>query len=272
MKVARYPIKISNKKTTLVLGGFEAFHLGHIALIEEAKKFKLPVTLMMIENPSNIPNKKVNEYCEFNTRLIQAANLGIEQVMVLTFTDEIRNKNGEEFLKELIDIYNVQNIVVGKDFAMGHNRSLSAEKIKEILSTTTIVEPIKFNNVKLSTSTLKEMVEVGDVHIIKKLSPFSYTITTRVNDDKTFTFSTTTPQRGVYAAFVIVDSIKFWALVKIGFESNTILIPDLHLVNSGFDARIEMRKLIRIIIRTDQGKVTDEDKEKTIDYLSENNF
>lgn len=272
MKVARYPIQISNKKTTLVLGGFEAFHLGHIALIEEAKKLKLPITLMVIENPSGLPNKKTIEYCEFETRLIQAANLGIDQVVALTFTDEIRNKNGEEFLKELINIYNVQNIVAGKDFAMGHNRGLTAEKIKDIFENTIVVEPIKFNNIKLSTSTLKEMVEIGDVHIIKKLSPFSYTITTRVNNDRSFDFATVKPQRGVYAAFVVVDSIKFWAMVKIGFESNTILIPDLHLVNSGFDARIEMRKLIRVIVRTDQDKVMDEDKEKTIDHLSENNF
>ncbi len=272
MKVARFPIKISNKKTTLVLGAFESFHFGHMALINEAKSLKRPITLMMVENPSGLPNKKTSEYCDFDTRLIQAANLGIEQVMSVNFDDETKNKNGEEFLKELIVLSNAQHIIVGKDFAMGFNRQMSAEKIKNTFPKTIIVEPVKFNDAKLSTSVLKELVETGDVDIIKKLSPFSYTITTRVHDDKTFAIDSTEPHKGVYAAFVVVNQVKFWALVKIGFEANTIIIPDLNIINSGFDARIEMRKLIRIFVRKDQDQVQEIDQEKAIAYLSENNF
>lgn len=209
MKVARYPKKISDKKTTLVLGAFESFHYGHISLIDTAKGLKRPVTLMMIENPNNLPNKKTSEYADFETRLVQAANLGIDQTLAITFTDEIKNKQGEVFLKELIEITNAHHIVVGKDFAMGFGRSMTAEKIKEIFPSTTIVEPVKFNSSKLSTSTLKELVETGDMDIIKKLSPFSYTISTRVSDDKKFSISTTIPQRGIYAAFAVVDQIKY---------------------------------------------------------------
>lgn len=209
MKVARYPNKISDKKTTLVLGAFESFHYGHISLIDEAKRLRRPITLMMIENPNHLPNKKSSEYADFETRLIQAANLGIDQTLVIPFTAEIKNKQGEEFLKELIKITNAQHIVVGKDFAMGFNRSLTAEKIKELFPSTTIAEPVKFNSSKLSTSTLKELVETGDMDVIKKLSPFSYTISTRVGDDKTFKISTAMPQRGIYAAFVVVNQIKF---------------------------------------------------------------
>lgn len=272
MKVARYPIRISKAKTTLVLGAFDSFHFGHIALIDEAKKLRCPVTLMMIENPSNLPSKNSSSYCDFDTRLIQAANLGIDQTQVIKFNEEIKNMPGEKFLAKLVELTNAINIVVGKDFAMGFNKDTNAEKILKLYpDKTIIVNPVKFSDAKLSTTTLKELVETGAVDVIKKLSPFSYTITTRVTAEKTFEYETTKLQRGVYATFVIVNDIKFWSLVKIGFESNLIIVPDLNIVNSGFDARIEFRKMIRIIVRKDQDDVSAEDKAKVVAFLLNNN-
>ena len=270
MKVARYPIKISDKKSTLILGSFESIHYGHMSLIEEAKKKKQIITLLMIENPTNIPGKKSSEYCAFETRLQQVANLGIDQVVVLTFNDEVKNMEGEKFFESLVKLANATHVVVGKDFAMGHNRTLTAEKIKTIFENTSIVEPIKFNDVKLSTTTLKELVEVGQVDVVKKLSPFSYTITTRVSNEKTFDITTTLPHKGIYAAFAIVNDIKYWCMVKVGFDNNEIIIPDLQIKNSGFDTRIEMRKQIRTIIRKEQDIILDSDREKAILYLQNN--
>lgn len=209
MKVARYPLKISNKKSILILGSFETIHLGHLALIDTAKDLKETITLLMIEQPSNIPGKKTSEYCNLETRLIQAANIGVDQVIVVDFTEEIKNKDGLKFFNELVELSNATHVVIGKDFAMGHNRTLTAEKIKEVFPKTTIVEPVKFNNTKLSTTTLKELVEVGQVDVVKKLSPFSYTISTRVSNEKTFEIKTTMPHKGVYAAFTIVNDVKY---------------------------------------------------------------
>jgi len=70
MKVINYNKKKLLTQHTLIMGGFESFHNGHLKLINEAKKDKRPIALMMVKDPKSIPGHDKYIYASLKTRLL----------------------------------------------------------------------------------------------------------------------------------------------------------------------------------------------------------
>lgn len=269
MIVTYFPNKLPGGKTTLVLGGFESFHKGHELLFNKAREFKNKIAVMLFEQPSLLPKNNKKEYASLNVRLQQLANYGIEKAIVVKFTDEIKNMNGQDFLKKLVDLTNATQLVCGNDFAMGFNRGYGAEDIAKDYQLS-IVEMVKYNEQKISTSLLKELVESGGVDTIKKLSSFSYTIDSKLEKDFTFAINILPPHKGIYAAWAVIDEVKYWALVKIGYNDNFAEIPDFLFTKNAPLVTFEMRKMTRAFIKKEQDIIFPEDRKKVINYLVDN--
>lgn len=268
MKVTRYPNTISNTKKTMVIGAFAGIHNGHIALLEAAKTFKHKTVVMIIENPQDLPNADKREYVSLDIRLQQLSNLGVQETIVLKFDEEIKNTDGKVFVDKLIEKYNVSKIVVGSDFAFGRNRSMTANILQKDHDAA-IVKIQQENNVKISTKLMVESVELGQVSFIKRISPFSFTLKERINPDKTFSKSKIlNPHPGIYAAYTIVNTLRYWSVVRVSFTGdNEILVKQLQVTNTGFDATIEFRKSIRTIVKKEHDKITEKDIEDVAKYL-----
>ena len=268
MKVTRYPNVISKSKKTLVMGTFAGIHNGHKTLLDVAKSFKHKLLVMIIENPQDLPMSHKKEYVSLDIRLQQLSNLGIEEVVVLKFDDVIENTDGKTFIEKMIKDHNVVKIAIGSDFAFGKNRSMNAKMLEKDYDAT-VVKIQQSNNVKISTKLLIESVELGHVSFIKKISPFSFTLNERVDANNHFPKSKIlNPHPGIYAVFSIVNTLRYWSVVRIGFDGdNEVIIKQLQVKNAGFDATFEFRKQIRSIIKKDQDKITEKDIEDCATYL-----
>ena len=269
MKVSNYPNKISSGKRTLVLGTFASIHNGHLKLIKKAHTLKNKVIVMIIANPNDLPASHKTNFESLDIRLQQLSNLEIHECVVVNFNLKIRNTTGEDFVKSLVDLYNIKKIVVGEDFAMGKNASFKANHIAAKYDTE-IVKVLRIGGSKISTKLLVEMVKLGDVDLVKKNSPYYYSINTRVSNMNFFKISDgiTIPHPGVYSAWSTVNDIKYSSLVRISRTGqHEIMIKDLNLSNTGYDVEINFVKQLRSVIRNDFDLFKKSDWTHSTEYL-----
>lgn len=266
MKINTFPGKLTSGKKVMVLGSFNSFHFGHEKLLKTAKKHKKKVVFLLIDNLSILENTHKKPYHSLEIRLQHLANIGVDEVLLIKFNNEIKKMDGKSFAKTLFENYNVEKFIVGKDFSMGENSKYKSSDLAKDFDTE-IVEEFKVNDKKISTSILREMVEFGDVHSIKKVSPFYFTKDFRIMADKTFKTEGLMPHNGVYAAWTIVNDVKYWSAVLVSKNKNIVHIPDLLVENAGFDSQIEFVKKVRAIIKNNDDVISEEDIKKTIEIL-----
>ena len=266
MKVIKYPKDYKKNKKTMILGSFNSFHNGHYKLLEEARKQKNKIAILLIENIKILKRNDKKDFHSLDVRLQHLSNIGIDYAIVLSLDSEVMSKQGKDFAAELVEKYNIESFVVGEDFAMGKMASYKAKDLQSDFPTT-IVKDLEINNKKISTSLLNEFVEFGEVDLVKKCSPFYFTINTHVTPKNTFKIDGLAPHSGVYAAWTIVNDVKYWSVVKIFKNDGEIIVPDLVIKNSGFDAQIEFSKQVRSIIRSEFNIFEKEDEIKVLNYL-----
>lgn len=268
MKVTKFPNKISKSKKTMILGSFSGFHNGHKKLLEIAKTYKNTVIMIIMESPSKLPNKNIKDFESLKTRLQQLSNINVDEVAIIHFNEEIRNTEGLDFVTRLKEEYNVERFIVGKDFAIGRNASFKAKDLQSKFKTT-IVASEMIGNSKLSTTLLSEMVQLGDVDLIKKYTPFYFTLEARIKPNNLFEINNSIiPHSGLYSAWAVVNSVKYWSVVRISSTGNhELFIQDLLIKNSGYDVSIEFVKKIRMVIRKDFDNITEKDKKVAIEFL-----
>ena len=258
MEVAYYPKKITNKKTTLIMGGFKFIHNGHKRLIEVAKTFKNPISMMLIVRKEDL--------ISLDIRLVQLAKLGVSYVHVIKFDSKFQGTTGKDFLKTIKEISNAKNIVAGEDFTFGKNRTMSVKDIKDI----TIVKLAKINNKKVSTAFIKELITLGEVDVIKEMSPFPYTIQLNANAKKEITAGLPKDlHAGIYAIFAIVNSVKYYGYIYLNMKGGAkIFVPDLLVKNNSFKPVVRLIKMTRKIYVSKQDELLKDDEEKVILYLN----
>lgn len=274
MKVTHYPKTLNTKyKTTLILGSFETIHNGHLELINTARKLGKRIAIMLMDNPKDLPGfNKEKEFTSLNIRLQQLANLQVDFASVVKYDKHVALLEGKDFIKTLMKSVNASHIVIGKDFKCGRGGSFAAKDIVKEFKDVTVVEHKKINEKKISSSLLKEFLTLGEVDLVKKLSPFAYTIEAKVNSKNIVDISMYPKlHSGIYASSIIVNEIEYWALVHIS-QSNvaTIKVPDLQLKNSPYKGSLSLHKLIRIIVSSREDNIKDTDLENVAFYLKNN--
>lgn len=269
MKVTHFPNKITDKKTSLVLGSFESFHNGHMDLLIKANELNKNVCVMLIENVSNIPGASKEEYAPLDVRLQNLANLKVEFAIVVKFTPELRLMDGKEFIAKMIESCNAEYLVMGKDFKVGKGGEYKAIDIQKDYPKSVILEHKKVNDTKISTSILKEMVVLGDVDVIRKISPFPFQMQVHVSASGEFKLTNEVkPHSGVYAVMVDIRDIRYWGVAHISQgDVHKLIIPDFQVKNTPVDAVIHYFKLIKYIINSKSDIVEEKDKTLAAQYL-----
>ena len=263
MKVIRYGNKIKNKATTLILGGFSFIHNGHKHLIDYARQFKRPISIMIIENPEFFSHKSTVQ--PLDDRLQDLANLGVDFAIVVTINKTLAATSGEIFLEKIKESVNAKQTISGRDFALGKNKNLKAVNIENHI----IVDAFKVNNVKMSTSLLIEDLKLGNVRSIKKNSPFGYTTTVRVNTKNILQNQKLVNKScGIYAIYGEVNEILYWGYTHVDINGiEHIFLPQLKVKNQTYYVRVYYQNLIRKIIKSSNDKILPEDIINVKKYL-----
>ncbi|VEU75792.1 riboflavin kinase [Mycoplasmopsis maculosa] len=260
-----------------IIGSFESFHLGHNSLFEKAKEINKnlnrDIILVFFKDPENInKNHKNFIFTDFFYRIQSFANLGFLNAIYLEFS-KLKELKPDEFLRLLINDDNKQkvSIIVGEDFKFGFQGSGNKDLLIKTYGKENIyiLESLRIgNNIKISTSFIKECVELGDIELVNSLNLFKFGFTCDIENDENiniyFDEKIIQARPGLYIVYVEINSITYYAILKIDYKYKHFLtfIDFKFSGNSIKNARIIFLKSLRFFKDLVDLEITEKDLEK----------
>ncbi len=162
--------------SVVCIGTFDGVHRGHRALIEsaisEAQRIEAPPILVTFDRhpaATLAPNRQPPSIAtlEQNVRLFE--KLGIAICLILPFDRALADTSAEQFLEEiLIRRLRAAELVVGHDFALGHDRVGTPEWLQARFLTH-IINPVEVDGIRVSSSQIRQAILSGDVDHANRL-------------------------------------------------------------------------------------------------------
>ena len=227
----------------LTIGNFDGMHKGHLALFdkvkERAKSLQGQSAIMTFEpHPIKVimPGNGPPLITPIQQKLRLMEGTGIDVIFCLPFTKEFAAISARDFVKDiLVDKIGIKEIVVGYDYTFGHGRGGNIQLLKEMGShfgfTVHVVDPVRINNTLVSSTSIRNLVQEGNLKEAKKLLGRDYQISGTVvkgkdRGDRLLGFSTAnlelidelTPGVGVYAVSIHIDDQTYYGLTNIGYN------------------------------------------------------
>lgn len=270
---------------TLLLGGFDGLHAGHRSLLTAAKKTGLPVCITTIFGGKSdaLFGQEEREY------IFEQA--GIDCVLEIPFTDELKNTTAKDFLALLFAQINAKLVFCGEDYRFGKDASGTPVLLKETAPCPVEVMPLyRMGSEKVSASLVKELLGVGDLEAVNPIS--DYFVQGIVEHGRqvgrTYGFPTLNlslpsekllPPDGVYAGFVVTPKGTYKSIVNFGARPTFgVAEKKIEAYLEGFSGdlygatvRVYPKKFLRSVSRFESGEVLKEqlqrDKESLKDVL-----
>ncbi len=227
----------------LTIGNFDGMHKGHLALFdkvkERAKSLQGQSAIMTFEpHPIKVimPGNGPPLITPIQQKLRLMEGTGIDVIFCLPFTKEFAAISARDFVKDiLVDKIGIKEIVVGYDYTFGHGREGNIQLLKEMGTpfgfTVHVVDPVRINNTLVSSTSIRNLVQEGNLKEAKKLLGRDYQISGTVvkgkdRGDRLLGFSTAnlelidelTPGVGVYAVSIHIDDQTYYGLTNIGYN------------------------------------------------------
>lgn len=152
----------------VILGNFDGVHIGHQNLIKEAIKYANSHNLeSVVYTFSTLPSNK-KYLMTVDEKISAIKDLGVDRVYVEDFFD-VKNYTPQEFVKEILKgKLNAIKVFCGYNYTFGNNKSGNVNLLSELIDTTVINE-IKVNGIRTSSSTIREYIENGNLELANKL-------------------------------------------------------------------------------------------------------
>lgn len=249
--------KIIRRPCVACIGHFDGVHVGHQALIQKtvtsAKEMNLRSVLITFDpDPLNILLKQETPYLtHIEERMKWIDSYGIDEVLICTFDEIFMNLSKEEFIEKVLLPLQVKKLVCGFDYRFGKKGEGDAEYLKSLpenLFTVSVVPPIEYENRKISTSYIKQLLTEGNISLANHLLGHPFSISSKVIYGKqigrTIGFPTANlyhksgqmlPKEGVYRGYAFVDEKKYVAMINVGknptFHSDYPTTVEAHLLD-----------------------------------------
>jgi riboflavin kinase/FMN adenylyltransferase len=158
----------------LTIGTFDGVHLGHQALLKQtiARANALgaesvvvtfePIPVMVLR-----PDRFKGRICSAEEKVALLSATGVNTVLVLPFDRTLSLESPEEFLGNLHRAFDVRELWVGDDFALGKDRVGNVQRLQEIGSgfgfSVHPLQRISLGEEKISSSAVRDAIIAGDV-------------------------------------------------------------------------------------------------------------
>ena len=220
----------------LCVGTFDGFHLGHQAVIREAvakaRASCLPCGLVTFDRHPALtlaPKRAPMTLSQPADNLDLLRELGVDLTVVLAFDKALSETSAETFLHTILQgRLHATQLVVGHDFAFGHDRLGTTDWLTERIETT-VVPAFELDGVRVSSSAIRSAVEAGDLETANRMlgRPVAIRCVVVSGDrlGRTLGFPTANiglparhilPPDGVYVAQAVTPFGSFAAAVSIG--------------------------------------------------------
>jgi riboflavin kinase / FMN adenylyltransferase len=246
----------SYQKPVLALGNFDGVHLGHQAIFRHAvaRAREIEGTSMVFTfepHPLRVlaPEKAPPLLTTFAQKMRLIAALGIDIGIRVAFNETFARQQPIDFIREVLcQSIGVHDLIVGYDFRFGHRRAGTTTLLQEQAAIygyqVTVVPPITQENIVVSSSNIRQLLQEGQVAPAARLLGRPYSIEGEVVEGyrrgTTLGFPTANvrsvndivPRTGVYAVRVVWKEQTYAGVANVGYNptfGNQGLSVEAHL-------------------------------------------
>jgi riboflavin kinase / FMN adenylyltransferase len=217
------------RPTVLTLGVFDGLHLGHQLImrtvVERAGALGAVPTAITFD-----PHPRAVLHPQSSPPLLQTLDqkvegfgvLGIEQTIVVRFTEEFSKIPAEDFLRDVVmDRLHAREVYLGRGFAFGHNREGNIELLRQVSKELGFVAgevpEVGLRGQRVSSSKIRKLLAQGKVNLARRMLGRPYGVEGRVERGNerghTLGFPTANlrpqnrviPANGVYVTGTLID-------------------------------------------------------------------
>lgn len=261
------------------LGFFDGVHTGHKKLLELVKqkaKEKNYVSLAVTfdKHPANfLTDRCISPIITDDAEKIRQIKIsGIDNIIFLPFDDNLAGMNPEQFVKSILkDRLNVEVIICGFHYSFGKGGQGTVNDLidlgRKYNIKVEVVPPVLIDNVVVSSSYIRNMLQTGDMEEAAKFLGRRYAVEFTVVEGKRigrkmgiptinqdFPMYSVIPLQAVYATIAYADGQKVPAVSNVGMRptvnDGTHINIETHLIGGFYDlygknVRVEFIKKIR---------------------------
>ncbi|HYN24384.1 MAG TPA: bifunctional riboflavin kinase/FAD synthetase [Pyrinomonadaceae bacterium] len=180
------------RPTVLTLGVFDGLHLGHQLImrtvVERSRAVGAVPTAITFD-----PHPRAVLHPQTSPPLLQTLDqkvegfgvLGIEQTIVVRFTEEFSKIPAEDFLQDVVmDRLHAREVYLGRGFAFGHNREGNIELLRQVSKELGFVAgevpEVGLGNQRVSSSKIRALLTHGKVNLARRMLGRPYGVEGRV--------------------------------------------------------------------------------------------
>ena len=170
----------ADRDTAITIGVFDGVHRGHRHLIgrlvEHAQGADSLACVVTFKNhPITVlkPDIRVDFLTDFDERKRLLRQLGVDMVVPIKFDQQLAQLSSQDFLQVLYEKLRMRHLVVGPDFAMGHNRDGSIQTLpgiaRHIGFSFSVVDLMTDPSGMVKSTTIRRQIAEGDVSSAARL-------------------------------------------------------------------------------------------------------
>ena len=217
------------RPTVLTLGVFDGLHLGHQLIVrtvvERARAVSaVPTVVTFDPHPRAVlhPESAPPLLQTFDQKIEALGVLGVEQTIVVRFTEEFARVRAEEFLRDVVgERLQAREVYLGRGFAFGHRREGDIELLRRVSERLGFhadeVAEVRLRGRRISSSRIRELLSEGRVNLARRMLGRPYGVEGRVvrgaERGRTLGFPTANlrpenrviPRGGVYVTATLIE-------------------------------------------------------------------
>ncbi len=159
----------------VTIGNFDGQHLGHLALLRSVAECAVaqggtPIVLTFDPHPAKVlvPGVALQLLTTREEKLARCARAGIQDILVLEFTDALAALSPDEFVFRILrDGIGARDLFVGEQFGFGKNRSGGVADLVRLGSQAGFqvhpVPPVLVDGQVVSSTRIRRLVQAGDM-------------------------------------------------------------------------------------------------------------
>jgi len=255
------------EETACTIGTFDGVHKGHQKIIEKLKSYNYKSTVITFDPPPKLFfGDSLKNYCtitDLETKIDIFESLNIDYLFIMKFDKELIQIQAKEFLEFLVKNLNCRALIVGHDWRFGCGKEGNIDflkKFKKIYNyELEVIEPIMEDNIRISSSLIRELLKRGEVDKVKEYLGRDYYIKGKVITGNQIGRKIGIPtlnlkpndelclKRGVYAGYVVYNDKRYKAVINYGFRPTVDgrgLFIEAHVLDESLNIKDEYIKVI----------------------------
>ena len=166
MNVAHRPDELAPARRAVAIGTFDGVHLGHRRVIEAARAAHLRSAVVTFDpHPRAFFGNRVELLATLERRLELLEQLGVEDVLVLSFDEALASLPAETFAESILRAVGAEVVAAGETFRFGQGRGGDLDLLERMgfdVRRVPLVENISSSHVRL-------LLAAGDVRDAARL-------------------------------------------------------------------------------------------------------